>query len=266
MSSPPSPESRSTSSRFKQPGTDKKPPPPQMTLAAQQIADRVKEIFYAYTVRQDRSTQTTLGPSEIGTPCDRRLAYGLAGHPRCNPGGDGWAAFVGTCIHDGLSRVFEYANAGTGRFAVETRLNFPSELVPYGTGDLLDRSYCLFLDHKSMGGWSLDKLRSQGPSETYRVQVQTYAYGADLRGEDVRSVAIVAWPRERSTLDNLWVWEEPYDPEVGRQALARVQMIQERLGRGRGPELFDVADDCKFCPWHMPGAKTSEGGMCNGKR
>jgi hypothetical protein len=246
-----------------------------MTDLGREIAARVKETFYAYGNRpssDNRSAQVHLGPSEIGTPCDRRLAMSLLRIPAVNTGGDGWAAFVGTCVHAGLAEMFMWADAGSGRYSVETPLEFPSVLVPRGTGDLLDRVLCVFVDHKAMGKWSLNKLRTQGPSLTYRVQVHTYAYGAKRRGEKIRHVAIIAWPREGSTLDDLYVWTEPYDRTVAEKALKRVERIARDLPENCPPgeaalraAQFDTAADCSYCPHHLSGSKDLKHG-CSGPK
>jgi hypothetical protein len=259
----------------------------EMTELGQRVASELKQMFFQYNQRRaedNRNAQATLGPSEIGTPCDRRLALSLMRFPAVNPGGDGWAAFVGTSLHAGVAEMLQWADGGSGRYAVEVPLTFKSVNVPSGTGDWLDRTLLLFNDHKMMGGWSLDKLKTDGPSETYRVQVHVYAYGARLRGDMVSSVGIVGWPRDKSTLDDLYVWTEEYRPEVARKALERVDGIAERVKELSAPlhpdgewsaarphevaAQFELnASDCKFCPFHMPGAKSlKEGGPgCNGR-
>jgi hypothetical protein len=247
-----------------------------MSGLGEQLAGRFREMFYAYSNRMERSAQTTLGPSEIGTPCDRRVAMSLLRVPPVNPGGDNWASFVGTCVHAGLAEMFMSADANQGRFAVEVPLTFPSTLVPKGTSDLLDRTLFMVDDHKVMGRWSLDSLRTKGkPSEVYRVQLHVYGYGQQLKGERIEYVAIIAWPRENSNLDDLYVWVEPYDPSVALEALARVERIaasiHDRIGTGleeRNPlqvsATFPIRNDCRFCPFYAPGDKTMERG-CNGK-
>lgn len=230
-----------------------------MTPLGAEIAARVKEMFHGYTRRTARTTQGHLGPSEVGSPCDRRLAMSLMRVPAVSPGGDNWASFVGTWVHLGLSEVFMWADAGSGRFAVELPLEFPSVLMPRGTGDLLDRVLCAFLDHKVMGKWSLDKLRTLGPSRTYRVQVHLYAFAARKSGENVTDVAIIGWPREGSSLDDLYVWTEPYDPRVAQEAMQRLERIGqqvEALGTmdpRQKARTFPASDDCRYCKFHAPG-------------
>lgn len=245
----------------------------EMTDLGKEITARLKEMFHQYSNRMERNQQQTLGPSEIGSPCDRRLAMSLMRMPPVNPGGDGWASFVGTCTHVGLAEMFMWADAGTGRYAVEVPLTFGSEHVPKGTGDLLDRTLYMFDDHKLMGKWSRNKLKTSGPSQTYRAQVHTYAYGARMKGEKVDHVAIIGWPRDESSLEDLYVWTEPYNPALAKEALERVDRIAAQLGpmkpdgdwSAARPEDFPIADDCRFCPYHMPGARDLSGGACNGK-
>jgi hypothetical protein len=266
---------------FSQPaGRRSEAPPLPMTAEAGELAARLKELFYAYDNRRstdNRSAQATMGPSEMGTPCDRRLALSLMRMPPVNPGGDGWAAFVGTCIHAGLEQMFMWADAGTGRFAVEQRLEFPSDIVPKGTADLIDRTLFMLDDHKCQGRWSRNKLRTQGPSPTYRTQAHVYAYGARLKGEKIEKIAIISWPRDEATLDDLYVHVEDYNPAIAKAAFERVEEIKLDVDRrlnmvdptledkARVAAEFNVADDCRFCKYHMPGARSITQG-CNGKR
>jgi len=264
------------------------PVPPRVKLAeamsdrGKEIANRLRETFYAYTNRDakgNRSAQKTLGPSEVGSPCDRQIAMKLLGIQPANPQ-EGWAPFVGTAVHRELAEMFEWANgggAGSGRYVTEMRVKFPSTLVPYGTLDLLDRVLYMVDDHKLMGRYSLDKLIQQGPSETYRIQLQIYGLGATLAGEKVKEVALIAWPRQESSLDKLYVHVEPFDRKVAEAALTRVERIAESVQGIRRPDdsgavpgpmvtaqAFPPGDDCKWCPFHLKGDKNFQRG-CPGK-
>lgn len=260
----------STSGHFEQPSSPYLQPPeyvgpekPEpMTGLAQDLATMIKETFYSYSNRRssdNRSAQTTLGPSEVGTPCDRRLAMALMGIPAVNAGGDGWAAFAGTCIHAGMAEIYTFADAGTGRYAVEFPVTTPSPWVPRGTSDLFDRRIYTIIDWKMMGKYSLDKFKLNGPSETYEVQGQVYGLGAELAGEKVKNVAIVGLPRAGSSLDEMHVHVMPYDRKRALAGLARVDDIATKvgtlnLGAGNPPIArlglnFDAADDCRYCPF-----------------
>jgi hypothetical protein len=195
----------------------------------------------------------------------------ILGVPPVNPGGDGYAAWLGTQGHRGMADIYEWANGRSGRYSVETPLNFPSKLVPKGTGDLLDRHMKVFVDWKFMGTWSLKKLRESGPSETYRVQVHTYSAGALYRGEKVDWVAIAGLPRQGASLDEMYVWAEPVDKTICDRALARVEHIARRIAEASDgaqvadiAALFSVSKDCTYCPHHLP--KSSDlGHACNGR-
>lgn len=268
-------------SQFAQPGKQRRSsaadPVQPMSPLGEQITAGLKQMFYHYNQRKtddNRSAQTTLGPSEYGNPCDRRIAMSLLKVPAVNPGGDSWAAFVGTCTHVGLAEMFQWADAGTGRYVTEMPLTFPNAYVPRGTGDLLDRVLFMFDDHKLMGQWSLKKLRTKGATQTQRVQVHTYAYGARLRGEKVEHVALIGWPRDQSSLDDLYVWTEPYDPSIALNALKRVDDIAAWISKCEldGATPMDIAkwssfdnSQCAFCPFHAPGDMKFERG-CNGKQ
>lgn len=237
---------------------------------ALEIASRLKELFYAYDNRQsddNRSAQQTLGPSEIGSPCDRRIAMSLLRLPAVNSGGDGWAAFVGTNGHVGLSEMLLWGNAGSGRYQTEVPLTFNSAVVPRGTTDVIDTQLLIVGDHKLMGSWSLNKLRTEGPNQTYRVQAHTYGYGARLKGFKIKDVAIIGWPRDGSSLEELYVWTEPYDPDIARDAIKRVEDIERFLMTDSSDPLEFAIDnsDCRYCPFHLPGAAKSEGGVCTGR-
>ena len=236
-----------------------------MSERGKELAARLRETFYAYTNRNakdNRSAQKTLGPSEIGSPCDRQIAMKLLGIEPTNPQ-EGWAPFVGTAVHAELASMFEWANgSGSGRYVTEMSVSFGNPLVPRGTLDLLDRVLYMVDDHKLMGRWSLDKLRKEGPSETYRKQIQMYGLGAELAGEKVREVAIIGWPRTESSLDKLYVHVEKYDRKIAEAALDRVARIAAEVGYRSSADRdkmtvarsFGTSDrgECKWCPFSSP--------------
>lgn len=277
----------SVSGRFLQPGSPfLQPPkyegpvkPEPMGELAKELATRIKETFYSYSNRKssdNRSAQTTLGPSEIGTPCDRRLAMALMNVPAVNPGGDGWAAFVGTCTHVGMAEIYSFADAGTGRYAVEMPVFLGVPTVPKGTTDLLDRMIHTVIDWKVMGAYSLKKFKEQGPSPTYRTQAHVYGLGAERAGEKVKDVAVVGLPRAGSSLDEMHVWTEPFDRKFAQAALDRVEAIAQKVDQLSGRAVadgtsrmdaaaeFPTADDCRYCPFHLKNDKEMDRG-CPGK-
>jgi hypothetical protein len=240
-----------------------KPDKREMTDLGKDIAARIKENFYGYQWRDtkdNRSAQPHVGPSEVGTPCDRRLAMSLMRIEPVHAGGEGWPAFIGTCVHRGLADMFVWAGGGSGRYLVEVPLAFDVESMPRGTADLIDRSQNIVIDHKVLGRWSMNKLRISGPSPTYRTQIHLYAEGARKQGHSVDNVAIVGWPRDGGTLNDLYVWTEPFNPGLVKDTLDRLDRItgQIALDRGTLPDLeiarkFETEDDCRFCKYHNKG-------------
>lgn len=266
------------------------PVPPRVTLKeamgdeGKERAARFKEIFYSYNNRRssdNRSAQTTLGPSEIGYECDRRLAMSLMGVEPVNPGGDGWAAWLGTQGHTGLDAMFTWASANSGRFLTETRVRFESQYVPHGTADLFDRVLSDVGDFKFLGEYSLKKMIQNGPPEHYQIQLHVYGLGMELLGEKVRTVTLYGLPRAGSSLDGMYVWSVPYDRKKAKAALERVEKIAADVGRMYGQAAVDgsgptsrmdaaaefptgPAAECRFCPFHLKSDKEMRRG-CPGK-
>lgn len=245
--------------------TDKQPTyqKPQMTELGKEIAARFKETYYSHQWRDEhgnRSAQPHVGPSEVGTPCDRRLAMSLMRVDPSHAGGESWPAFVGTCVHSGLAEMFVWSSGTSGRYLVETPLTFDHEAMPRGTVDLVDRVMKVAVDHKVLGRWSLNQLRNKGPSPTYRTQVHLYAHGARKAGHSISDVAIVGWPRDGGTLDQMYVWTEPFNPALVKDTLERLDRITGQIAVDRGAladlqiaRKFDTEDDCKFCRYHAKG-------------
>lgn len=207
-----------------------------------------------------RSRQRHLGPSQIGHPCDRHLAYRLADVPMVNDEGLKWAPLLGTWAHAGLAEAFAQENERLGRerYLIERRVELPSELVPSGACDLYDMDCGEAVDWKLVGKTSMLNYRRHGPSDAYRVQGHTYGLGWEAAGHEVRSVRIVFLPRWSHLLSDAYEWSEPYNRELAQAALARVAAIASIA------DAFEVADHpdryalihatpgdgCRFCPWH----------------
>src|SRR5690606_36102890 len=58
------------------------PPAPHPARPPPSTVDEMRAVLTALDASRPRSRQTALGPSELGTPCQRQLAYKLAGVPR----------------------------------------------------------------------------------------------------------------------------------------------------------------------------------------
>lgn len=114
-----------------------------------------------------RSGQTELGPSEIGTPCNRWLAHRLAGTPHTGLTKPPWRQAVGTAVHEQFSVWLHRWNAEHGvRWLTDIRVQV-GELYDgrpiYGTLDALDLITATVVDLKGLAvdipiptpdGWS----------------------------------------------------------------------------------------------------------------
>jgi len=255
---------------FEQPVTDQGEiipasavPAPPAGLAAEE-RDRAMEltrqltgIVRDYSANRPRSLQTRIGPSEIGTPCLRQLAYKVADHPAVNKGGgDPWPSFVGTATHDALDKVF----SGREGWATEARVVVDSDVLPYplaGSTDLLRLTGGVtVVDHKIVGTDTMRKAKANGPAPVYRTQIHSYAHGWIAAGVPVEWVAIAYWPRS-GRLSGLHVWLERYDQAVVDAALTRLSVVRQLHGV-LGPALFaqlPVAEHyCDGCPFFRPGS------------
>lgn len=232
---------------------------------AEEIAVAFKELFWSHDASRSRSMQVSVGPSEVGLECTRRLAYKLSNQPTVNYSKDGWAAWIGTQGHSGLEQIYREANGTTSRFLIEVQLEFGSAVVPKGTADLYDRKYGRLVDHKFPGKSSLAKMWLDGPSEQYKKQLQMYAYGLERAGESVQEVSLVGYPRESGNLDELYVYVAPYDRQVALDAISRAESVAGALSRGHKPWDAPKVSGflCQWCPFYLKDAPNGEAG-CRG--
>ena len=213
-----------------------------------------------------RSVQTMVGPSQVGNPCDRSLAYDVAVEQgrvleycpelltNSRPGSDPWRAIVGTAVHAWL----DLATGGSRWLrgvAVEASL-FDGDREPLplsvvrGHIDLYDTETYTMVDHKVLGRTSTARLLRDGPPPKYRVQGHLYAAGLVRLGLRVDQVAIAAWPRD-GLIRDLYLWEEPFDPARAGSALLRLAQIREDVRAGNAKDGFSAepsSSTCRYCP------------------
>lgn len=121
----------------------------------------ITSIIARHIADHPRSQQTRLGPSEIGDPCARRLAYKLTGTPKTRELSTPWRPTVGTAVHAWLEEAFATYNqtAKYGfpftRWLLETSIDAGPMAGDRLTGhsDMYDRVTCTAIDWK---GLSLD--------------------------------------------------------------------------------------------------------------
>jgi hypothetical protein len=215
-----------------------------------------------------RNLQVELGPSEVGHPCVRKLAYGLMATPACNPGLDPLPSIIGVAMHTWLEGAAQYANEVLGyqRWITERRVQVTEDL--FGTADLYDTETHTVIDWKNLGYTSYSKYTKHiGP--TYLHQVMLYGKGYARLGYPVKQVAIAIIPRTGS-LRKLHLERIDFDEALADAVIERrngVIALLDQLDVEHHPERFEwiekSPDACVFCDWWRP---FPEGPLqCNGE-
>ncbi|GAA0638062.1 hypothetical protein GCM10010174_69880 [Kutzneria viridogrisea] len=230
------------------------------------LAAGLRQVVIDTDRHAPRSVQVALGPSEIGEPCARKLAYRLMDETRTNADSDPWAAIIGTAVHAWLADAFEAANTRLGRirYLVERRVEVRPGLT--GSCDLFDADTMTVIDHKVVGTTKMREYRLQGPPPHYRAQAHLYGVGYANLGLPVREVALAFYPRG-GLLSGLHVWSEPFDPAIAQAALDRhdqVLALVDTLDVERNPANYrhlpaTPSHGCTYCPWFKPGTDTGRG-------
>jgi hypothetical protein len=237
---------------------------------AERMAAEVKSVIRTYTEWQPRSQQVHLGPSELGVECDRQVVGKLVRETSTNHVFDPWPSFMGTAGHAAVELAFQADNRRIAplpgeppdfvRWLTETRV------VPHpehsGTADLYDARERAVLDHKFLGDASREKVIAGRIPRKYRRQLLLYGLGYLRAGRPVDRVALIAYPRTRSTLDGLYVWETPFDAsavqelvdtfaETERRKAYAAEVAAGRMTLEQVPRT-PVRDECYYCPFYRP--------------
>lgn len=206
-----------------------------------------------------RSQQKKIGPSEVGTPCVRRIGYRLLEVDAVNKP-DSWMATIGTAVHSWLADVYQ---GKSERYLVEQRVDVTDELS--GSVDLYDKERKLVIDWKVVGETSLNRYKRSGPGEQYRTQVHLYGLGLKNKGHDVENVGIAFLPRGNS-LRGMYLWTEPFDAGVAKAGLDRLELAKQVVNNG-GKESLQLlpatSSNCDWCPFYLP-ASTNLATGCPG--
>jgi hypothetical protein len=251
------------STAFRQPAAGQYRPP--VEGVAGEIATMVIEDIKHASATDPRNVQVALGPSDIGMPCTRRLAYQILDSgpnpvPKPNSDIDPWASIIGKAVHTWMAETYEARNRALGyeRFLVERRIYLPADIA--GSCDLYDRDTRRLIDWKVTSLDNIRKYRKNGPGQQYRTQVHEYGLGRQLAGDTPEHVALVFLPRA-GRIDGLYVWTEPYQPQIAVDAIKRYQATRTALWTldpEKHPDrwaLFPTADTyCPYCPWFLPGS------------
>lgn len=231
---------------------------------AQQYARELRGFVEQHANTSERNLQKALGPSEIGHQCHRQVAGKLAQLPKINHVGDPWASIMGVAGHAWMEDCFGKWNERLGRirFLTEHRVTPTGFEGHPGTGDGYDADIEGVLDWKFLGDTSMGNLKQHGAPRHYFVQTLLYARGFKALGLPVRRVVLVAWPRTRSTLDAMYVWDHELTaeddhfldnviaPELEYRKQWAVALLTGVAQLNDVPN--DTTDECHFCDFYRP--------------
>lgn len=242
-----------------------------MSMYDLELREDLLEVVQWAARNSARSRQVALGCSEVGHDCDRRIAYTMAGVQGPNVNTDQWPAIVGTAIHGWMEQAF---NDFQGMHNIRDWLTeleiHPSPLVK-GHSDLYHVPRSLVLDWKFPGPDSFRKMKQEGPSAQYMVQVQLYGLGQLYAGRSVERVGVVALNRA-GWLKDIYIHTVQFDKQVAQEALRRVydlghKLITEKIVESGAWDSIPATPSrlCMWCPFYARGAKEVSSSGCPGK-
>lgn len=209
--------------------------------------EMVADLIVADDRDRPRSKQRRVGPSGLGTPCQRKLGYQILDVDRVNTS-DPLAAWIGTAGHSSLERILD----GHPDWLTETRVELPGYNIT-GTSDAFHLPSGTVVDWKFAGVAAMKKAKTAGADPQYRIQAHLYGYGMAIQGHNVNRVAIVYIPRSGLS-SGIHIWSEPYDESVVEQTMRRYEAITT-VAEQLGPASLGTAEAfCSWCPWWKPNA------------
>lgn len=207
------------------------------------------------TEKTDRDRQTTIGASELSSPCDFCVAEKLSGES-VNRKSPYWAAArTGTMIHG-----FYEANAPKDSLP-EVTLDI-GEIKGYGmvTGhaDAYVKSSKMVWDLKTIDKADLSSIKlafdkfSSTDSFNFRAkkfigQISLYGIGVEKLGYDVERVGIFFHSRDAKLDKDFWGFDRDYDRTIAERLLERGQKIYDSLQNGKPVSAFLSKESCFPC-------------------
>lgn len=208
-----------------------------------------------------RSQQVEIGPSEIGHPCQRWLAYRLANVPATGNELPPWRQAVGTAVHDAFTLWMVEANEPLEDarwwpdLTVEVGELYPGRVIT-GHTDLYDRMTATVVDLKVPGPSAMKTYKRGDESPQYRIQTHLYGRGVTRMGLHVDHVATLRLPAAGELHDAIWKCE-PYDAQLANDALIRagaVATLVDQVGPAAATIMPTTDHYCHRCPFFLPGS------------
>jgi CRISPR/Cas system-associated exonuclease Cas4 (RecB family) len=186
-------------------------------MAIEDPKELLLHVLHSKDASRDRSTQTEVGPSEIGG-CRRKVWYRLNAQPHTNDNQSKLAAIMGTAIHAAIEDAIGAIDPEGKEYLVETEVAFGDmkahvDLFVPSTGAVID--------------WKTSKVKNMSyfPSNQQRWQVQIYGYLLSKNGYEVKTVNLVAIARDGNEKD-VKVHTEPYDEVMALAALSWLENVK----------------------------------------
>jgi hypothetical protein len=196
------------------------------------IANELIKAVTSSSKGSSRSQQKQVGPSEIGG-CRRKVWLKLQGAESTNPNTLRLAAIMGTAIHTYIEQAFERQDPFQERYILEGEYEYEGLM---GHIDMYDKENCEVVDWKTVKKTNLTYF----PSKQQRMQVQLYGYLLMKNNVEVKTVTLVAIPRDGDERDIVY-HSEPYDESVALAGLAWLKEV-EQMTEAPAPEK-----DAFFC-------------------
>lgn len=213
--------------------------------AGEFLANWVTEQIFQNSITTPRSLSRTVGPSGLGTECDKELALSAHRAPRLNFGTDPWAAIVGTSVHEWMASLVRSLDSGAGRFLVEVKASYRGVS---GTADLYDRRTRTVIDWKTTRKSRINTIRRTAPPPKYVTQIHTYGAGLEAVGEDPERVALVFLPVD-GRLSDVHAWVAPFDRAVADAAIDRLDRARTAPVEAAAPSPSRL---CEWCDYYRP--------------
>jgi hypothetical protein len=224
-------------------------------------ADLVRQLIADHDANRPRSQQTAVGPSNLSSPCSRKLVYQLLDIPPTAPANTSLMAWVGTAVHTQM----EQALADDPDWVTEQHLTIKvaKGITITGTLDAFHKPTGTVVDWKTVGPSALAKYRAQTP-DNYLTQVSLYGLMAVMSGKwQVNHTAICYIPRNGHLAD-IHLDIHPWDQDRADAALRRLQALHDAAAAGPTVlPLIPTGDDCRYCGWWNPNAWV-DGNGCPG--
>ena len=204
-------------------------------------SDLKLRVINEITKGTERDKQKRIGPSGLGNPCPRCLGRELLG--TSDDRDFSLYPWIGTAVH-------AYLEDNTFKDAEHELKLYVGDVPGYGpingTTDIYFPDEGIIGDWKIVGLKKIKEYRSKGVPIQYRYQTQVYGRGCELAGKLVESVAIIFIPRDSGNVNDIWIHEEEYQPEMAEAVLARAGKIYEIVQQD-GWEGLPSDEDCWNC-------------------